>query len=102
MTESTPTDTSIANRKLQIANRLARPADQRLREYKYRFLVVSALAVALYGYSLISAAHGVVAGRLLFRPLLFHACVILLAAWTGWRWWRMARTITAGAGSISS
>jgi hypothetical protein len=54
--------------------------------------VVSLLAVALYVYSLISAAHGVVTSRLLFRPLLFHACVIVLAAWTGWRWWRHRNT----------
>jgi hypothetical protein len=51
--------------------------------------LVSILAVALYGYSLVSAAHGIVTGRLLYRPLLFHACVIVLAAWTGWRWWRV-------------
>ena len=133
---------------------LSRPADQRLREYKYRFsqsavfglpvialqfygralgpadserwvsllqallagwvlyvnlgmlfegilllparritgdFIVSAIAAALYLYSLISAAHGIVTSRLLFRPLLFHVCVIVLAAWSGWRWWRTSR-----------
>ena len=154
MTGTTTTDSSIANRKLQIANLLSRPPEQRLREYKYRFgqsvvfglpvialqfygralgpadserwvsllqallagwvlyvnlgmlfegflllparrvtgdFVVSIVAITLYAYSLISAAHGVVTSRLLFRPLMFHVVVIVLAAWTGWRWWRMAR-----------
>ena len=134
-----------------IANLLARPRDQRLREYKYRFsqsvvfglpvialqsygralgpadserwvsllqallagwvlyvnlgmlfegllllparrvtgdFIASIAAVALYAYSLVSAAHGVVTSRLLFRPLMFHVAVVVLAAWTGWRWWR--------------
>jgi hypothetical protein len=146
---------SIANRKLQIANLLARPPEQRLREYKYRFgqsvvfglpvialqlygralgptdserwvsllqtllagwvlyvnlgmlfegilllptrrvsgdFVVSAVAAAIYLYSLVSAAHGVVTSRLLFRPLMFHVVVIVLAAWAGWRWWRTSRS----------
>jgi len=51
--------------------------------------VIAATALLLYVYSLISAAHGIVTTRLLFRPLLFHVCVIALAAWSGWRWWRM-------------
>jgi len=148
MTETPATDSPVANL-------LSRPADHRLREYKYRFgqsivfglpvvalqlygralgptdserwvsllqallagwvlyvnlgmlfegillwparrrvsgdLAVSLLAAALYLYSLISAVHGVVTSGLLFRPLLFHMCVILLAAWTGWRWWRQSR-----------
>jgi cation transport ATPase len=58
-------------------------------------IMVSVVAVALYVYSLVSAAHGVVTSRLLFRPLLFHVVVIVLAAWTGWRWWRIARGTTA-------
>ena len=150
------TESSIANRKLQIANLLSRPPEQRLREYKYRCsqsivfglpvialqlygralgpadserwvsllqamlagwvvyvnlgmlfegilllpttrrvsgeLLVSSVAAALYACSLISAAHGVVTSRLLFRPLLFHACVIVLAAWTGWRCWRARKS----------
>jgi hypothetical protein len=53
--------------------------------------VVSIVAVALYGYNLVSAAHGIVTSRLLFRPLLFHVVIMVLAAWTGWRWWQMAR-----------
>ena len=154
MTETAPSDSSSENRKSKIENLLARPADQRVREYKYRFgqsivfglpvialqfygralgptdserwvsllqallagwvlyvnlgmlfegilllptrripgdFVISVIAVALYLYSLISAAHGVVTSRLLFRPLLFHVCVIVLAAWSGWRWWRGSR-----------
>ena len=142
-----------------VANLLARPADQRLREYKYRFgqsivfglpvialqiygralgpadserwvsllqallagwimyvnlgmlfegvvslpvrrrisgeLVISAIAVALYLYSLVSASYGIVTRRLLFRPLLFHVAVIVLALWSGWRWWRMSRAAAA-------
>ena len=142
-----------------VANLLARPADQRLREYKYRFgqsivfglpvialqiygralgpadserwvsllqallagwimyvnlgmlfegvvslpvrrrisgeFVISAIAVALYLYSLVSASYGIVTRRLLFRPLLFHVAVIVLALWSGWRWWRMSRAAAA-------
>jgi hypothetical protein len=51
-------------------------------------LVVASIAVMLYAASLVSAAHGIVTSRLLFRPLMFHACVILLAAWAGWKWSR--------------
>ncbi len=138
---------------LRLQELLNRPADQRLREYKYRFaqsvvfgipvvalqwwgrvlgpvdadrwvsllqvlmcgwvlyvnlgmfvegmlliqsglradLVVAGIASGLYLYSLISALHGIVRGHLWYRPLLFHVCVIMLAGWTGWRWWRMTR-----------
>ncbi|MEA2734082.1 MAG: hypothetical protein QOE14_533 [Humisphaera sp.] len=148
----------IQNPESKIPNLLARPADQRQREYKYRFaqsivfglpvvalqlygralgpadserwvsllqallagwvvyvnlgmlvegilllstrrvtgdLVISIVAAALYLYSLVSAVHGVVTSRLLFRPLLFHVCVIVLAAWSGWQWWRTARANAA-------
>ena len=54
-------------------------------------LAASALAIALYLYSLISSAAGVAVGRLWYRPILFHVTVILLAGWTGWRWWQLAR-----------
>ena len=54
-------------------------------------LLAAAAAIALYLYSLVSAAHGIVTSRLLYRPLLFHACVIVLAAWTGFQWWRANR-----------
>jgi len=50
-------------------------------------LVVAVIAVALYVSSLLSAAHGIVTGRLLW-PLLFHACVIVLGAWSAWQWLR--------------
>ena len=55
---------------------------------------VTASALALYLYSLVSAAAGVVSGRLWYRPILFHMTVILLAGWTGWRWWQYARRET--------
>ncbi len=61
--------------------------------------IVSIVAVALYAYSLVSAAHGVVTSRLLFRPLMFHVVVIGLAAWTGVAWLRMARLSTATPGT---
>jgi hypothetical protein len=160
------TESSTANRKPPplsprsgtIANLLSRSADQRLREYKYRFsqsivfglpvialqlygrtlgptdserwvsllqallagwvlyvnlgmlfegilllptrritgdFIISNVAAACYLYSLVSAAHGVVTGRLLFRPLLFHVCVIVLAIWTAWRWWRTSSRSSA-------
>jgi hypothetical protein len=53
-------------------------------------LVVAAIAVAVYLASLVSAGFGVVTSRLLY-PLLFHVCVIVLAVWTGARWWQFAR-----------
>ena len=58
-------------------------------------LLITAAALALYGYSLISAAIGIVTGRLWYRPLMFWACAVLLAAWTGLRWWQWARRIRA-------
>jgi hypothetical protein len=54
-------------------------------------LVVSSLAATLYLYSLVSAVVGITAGRLWYRPLLFHVCVTALAAWSAWRWWRLSR-----------
>ena len=58
-------------------------------------LLITAAAVVLYGYSLISAAAGIVTGKLWYRPLMFWACVVLLAAWPGLRWWQWARRIRA-------
>ncbi|MEO6437128.1 MAG: hypothetical protein ABIP55_15400 [Tepidisphaeraceae bacterium] len=54
-------------------------------------LIVTTLAIGLYFYSLVSAMAGIITSHLLYRPLLFHACVMLLAAWTGWRWWQISR-----------
>ena len=127
---------------------LARPDDQRLREYKYRFsqavvfgLPVLALqiwgralggpeadrwagilqallagwvvyvgaagmvfeglillprrviadlipALLAYVFSLASVLHVLFTGHLWYRPLLFHVCVIIVAVWTGWQWYR--------------
>ena len=53
-------------------------------------LLVAALAMLLYLVSLVSAVHGIVTARLWYRPLLFGAMVLLLMAWTGYRWWRLA------------
>jgi hypothetical protein len=53
-------------------------------------LVAAAVAAGLYLFSLISAMHGIVTARLWY-PLLFDACVIVLAGWTGWRWFRLAQ-----------
>jgi cation transport ATPase len=154
-TVTAPPDSSLADRNARLEHLLARPAEQRLREYKYRFsqsvvfglpvvalqlygrtlgpadserwvsllqallagwvlyvnlgmlfegilllpatrrvsgdLAVASCAVALYAYSLISAAHGVVTSRLLYRPLMFHACVLVLATWTAVQWRRRRR-----------
>jgi endonuclease/exonuclease/phosphatase (EEP) superfamily protein YafD len=53
--------------------------------------VVAALATLLYLVSLISAVHGILFARLWYRPLLFGAMVLLLMAWSGYRWWRLTR-----------
>jgi hypothetical protein len=145
-------ESSIANRRSQIENLLNRPAEQRLREYKYRFsqsvvfgvpviglhvwgsalgpvdaqrwaslfgallagwvvyvnlgmlfegvlrlrervtgeFIVALVAAMLYLVSLVSAVYGIVTARVWY-PLLFHFCVIVLAAWTGMQWLRHAR-----------
>jgi cation transport ATPase len=53
-------------------------------------LVFSITAVAAYLLSTVSLIHLLIAGTLLV-PLLFHWCVILLAGWTGFQWWRLHR-----------
>ena len=140
--------------KSQISDLLARPDEQRLREYKYRFsqsvvfgipvialqyfghrlgpldadrwvsllqallagwivyvnlgmlfeglllmrqrvggdLLVAGLALLIYIVSLVSAARGIVTSRLWY-PLAFHACVLILAIWSGARWWQFARRV---------
>ena len=137
---------------------LARPDDQRLREYKYRFsqavvfglpvlalqiwgralggpeadrwagtlqallagwvvyvgaagmvfegvillsrrvtadLIPALLAVSAYLFSLISVLHVLFTGHLWYRPLLFHVSVIVIAAWTGWQWYRWSHRASA-------
>ena len=51
-------------------------------------VLVGAVALALYLCSLVSATHGIVTAHLLY-PLMFHWCVIILAAWSLWRWIRL-------------
>ena len=154
------TEPSTGNRQPEIGNLLARPDEQRLREYKYRFsqavvfglpvialqlwgsalggpeaerwvgilqallggwvvyvgaagmlfeglvllfgatprrltadLPVALAAVLTYLYSLASVLHVFVDGRLAYRPLWFHACVALLALWTGIQWVRWSRRL---------
>jgi hypothetical protein len=53
-------------------------------------LIAAGVATGIYLFSLVSAMHGIVSARLWY-PLLFHASVIVLAGWTGWRWFRLAR-----------
>ena len=138
----------------RLSELLARPDDQRLREYKYRFsqavvfglpvvalqlwghalggpeadrwvgilqallagwvvyvgaagmlfeglivmsrralpdLIVAILAVVTYLFSVVSVFHVLFTGHLWYRTLLFHVSVIMLAAWTGWQWFRWSR-----------
>ena len=63
-------------------------------------LLVVALALGLYLYSLASATVGIVSGRLWYRPILFHLCVALLAGWTGWCWWRWHARRRRAIGSV--
>jgi hypothetical protein len=52
-------------------------------------LVVSTLAIAAYLWSLGSVLAIFMTGNLGYEPLLFHLCVMLLAVWSGLRWWRL-------------
>jgi cation transport ATPase len=54
-------------------------------------LLISAAAVAAYLFSLISVLHIFITGSPWYRPRLFCACVIVLIAWTGFRWLQLAR-----------
>jgi cation transport ATPase len=55
-------------------------------------LFVAGAALLIYIVSLVSAVRGIVASRLWYA-LAFHACVLILAAWTGVRWWQLARRV---------
>ena len=48
-------------------------------------LAVATVAAALYLISIVSGAHAIVTGRLLW-PLMFHASVIVLGGWSAWKW----------------
>lgn len=54
-------------------------------------LLVATTAVGLYGFSAVSVVGVIVRGDLLYRPLMFYVIVILLAGWTGYRWWQLSR-----------
>ena len=56
-------------------------------------LCVAAAALILYVVSLVSALRGIVTAHVWY-PLAFHACVLVLAAWTGTRWWQLGRRST--------
>jgi hypothetical protein len=51
-------------------------------------LIPALLAVFAYLFSIISVLHVLFTGHLWYRPLLFHVSVIIVAAWTGWQWYR--------------
>jgi len=53
-------------------------------------LFVASAALLIYIVSLVSAVRGIVTSRLWY-PLAFHVCVLILAIWTGVRWWQFAR-----------
>jgi len=54
--------------------------------------VLSLVAVGLYLFSAISVLGVILHGAIFYRPLLFHVVILLIATWTGFRWWRMSRT----------
>jgi hypothetical protein len=147
------TSSTTENRESQIQDLLDRPADQRLKEYKYRFsqsvvfglpvlalqrwgsvlgpadsnrwvsllqsllcgwvlyanlgmlfegllvprlrlrgdFIIASVATILYLATFVSALCGIVTARLLY-PLFYAPIILLLMAWTGWRWFRLART----------
>src|SRR5205085_5637729 len=51
--------------------------------------VIATVALALFLFSAISVSRVFISGALWYRPLLFWAQVVVLAAWTGFSWWRM-------------
>ena len=52
-------------------------------------LVVALISLALYLYSLGSVLAIFIVGHLAYQPLLFHVSVLILALWSGLRWWRL-------------
>jgi len=50
--------------------------------------LIATTALALYAWSVAAVVHVLSRGTLWPQPLLFHACVILLATWTGLQWFR--------------
>ncbi len=54
-------------------------------------LITALAAVLAYVFSLVSVVHVLFTGQLWYRPLLFHVSVMVVAAWTGFQWWRWSR-----------
>jgi len=52
-------------------------------------LLVAAIAISLYLYSVISVLGVFMRGAPFYGPLMFHWSVLILAIWCGWRWWRL-------------
>ncbi len=58
-------------------------------------LLVALAAVGMYLFSAGSLLGVIFHGQLFYRPLLFHVVILLIAGWTGFRWWRMSRPTSA-------
>jgi hypothetical protein len=54
-------------------------------------LWVAVIATFCYVFSLISVLGIFMKGQPLYGPLLFHVAVLVLAGWTGFRWWQLSR-----------
>ena len=54
-------------------------------------LPVAVAAVGMYLFSAVAVLGVLIRGDLFYRPLLFHWVILLLVAWTGYRWRRLAR-----------
>jgi hypothetical protein len=67
----------------------------RLRQKFTADLAIAATAVLMYLASLLSLLGIVVNGRLLYRPLMFHLSVLVIAVWAGMMWYRMSRHFKA-------
>ncbi|HEX3356939.1 MAG TPA: hypothetical protein VHS31_08210 [Tepidisphaeraceae bacterium] len=57
-------------------------------------LIVSAIAILMYLYSLGAVLPIFITGRLAYGPMLFHWAVILLLGWTTLRWFQTRRRAT--------
>jgi cation transport ATPase len=55
--------------------------------------LVATLALGVFLFSAVSVMHIFFTGMLWYRPLLFWLEVTLLAAWTGFSWWRLGRIV---------
>lgn len=54
-------------------------------------LPIAVAAILFYLHSVISVTGVFVRGSPFYGPLLFHWAVIILAVWSGWRWWQFSR-----------